>query len=72
MKIRVDGKSYKVIDNLGYQHSRGARAVVVVGGDGKERVALVTSRGCGVWATPRIEPAGQYVGQGGTKDEDAG
>jgi hypothetical protein len=61
-KIKVEGKEYKVTDNLGFQHSSGCYAKAVETEQG-ERIAV--KRG-GVWvwwmAKDRIQPGGPAVG----------
>jgi len=48
--ITVDGKKYKVTENLGFQGGHYAKVVEVAG---KERIA-VKSGGVWIWHVPRI------------------
>lgn len=59
--ILVEGKKYKVIENLGYIHSRYAYGKVIIV-DGEERVVLKYGK---EWrfAETIIEPVGVYRGQ---------
>jgi|WetSurMetagenome_2_1015567.scaffolds.fasta_scaffold06573_5 hypothetical protein len=59
--IKVNGKSYKVVESLGYNHDVGAYAKVVKDGD-KERI-VVGTRGCWSFYTPKVLPGSHVTGQ---------
>ena len=62
--IAVEGKRYKVLDNMGFQHSRGVWAKEVETENGP-RIAIRGSR-IGAeweWAKPEIRPASYVCGQ---------
>lgn len=62
--ITVEGKRYKVLDNMGFQHSRGVWAKEVETENGP-RIAISGSR-IGAeweWAKPEIRPASHVCGQ---------
>ena len=61
MKIKIDGKQYKVVEDLGYQPSRGVYAKAVETNNG-ERI-VIKQYGQWKWAKPIIEPPGGYRGQ---------
>lgn len=60
--ITINDKKYKVISNLGFQHSRGVYAKVVETKDG-EKIAIKPSGGSWSFSTPLIIPTNEYVGQ---------
>jgi len=57
--LTIDGIDYKIVERLGFQHGAGVYAALIVGPDGKERIAQRHS-GSKLWAfrTPqeRIAP----------------
>ena len=53
--IKVNGKSYKVTESLGFQHSVGMYAKVIMV-DGKERTVVKDSGGWRFWV-PILIPA---------------
>ncbi len=57
----VEGKDYKVVENLGFVHSRSAYAKVV-NCEGKERVAIKIGK---IWkfAKPIFRKDSHYTGQ---------
>ena len=59
--IEIEGKKYKVIENLGYQHSRGVYAKVVRTNDGEKIV--FKKNGHWEFAKTVILPKSNYVGQ---------
>jgi hypothetical protein len=59
MAIKIDGKSYKVVENLGYNHSAGCYAKLVQTDEGEKMAVSHMARG-GRWrfwtAADRTEP----------------
>ncbi|MFA5344750.1 MAG: hypothetical protein WC315_00525 [Candidatus Omnitrophota bacterium] len=58
--ITIEGKKYKVVESLGYNHDAGTYGKVVLV-DGKERIAVGT-RGCWKFWEPQLRPGSKVTG----------
>ena len=62
--ILIEGKTYQVIESLGYQIGVGLQARVVKTDQG-ERIAVKRKRGWTWWTVEdRLQPRGKLIGQG--------
>lgn len=61
--ITIDGRKYKVIESMGFQHSRGVHVKAIETSAG-EKLAIKYPGGDWQFANPTLMPGGPIIGQG--------
>ena len=67
----IDGIKYKLIEKMGFQHSAGVYAALVIGPDGQERIAQRRPGGQWRFRTPieRIAPLIEWLQKEAAKSQ---